>query len=145
MYDFSGVIYRLWAECGIIFCLGLLCILLEKPWQRPRKRSKGYFLGILLMMIALGLGTYYMSRINHQDISVYQGEFIASHRNSRVAPPLPFTFEYVFWDGEGKKPVFYLDIFSKKKIYFPEFIEGCEYVIYFDELTHLIVNVEEIE
>ena len=81
----------------------------------------------------------------HKDYSSYTGEFIETHRNSRVAPPLPFTDEYVFWDGEGKRQVFYLDIFSKKEIFPYEFVSDQKYTIYFDEFTNVIVNIETVE
>lgn len=145
MYNFSSIIYRLWAECGIVFALGILCVLLDKPWKKPRKKSRGYFLGILMIIVAFGLGGFYVSRLIRKDISIYRGEFVNSYRNSRVAPPLPFTNEYVFWNGEGKKQGFYLDIFSKKEVYPLEFEEGKEYVIYFDKVTDLIVAIDVIE
>lgn len=60
-----------------------------------------------------------------------------------MAPPLPFTDEYVFYNGEGKKQEYYLDVFSKKEI-FPEGFElNQEYTIYFDEFTDVIVKVEK--
>lgn len=144
MFSFSGILYRIWGVCGIILILGVVCILLEKPWKKSVK-MKDYKLGLIAILFAICLSTIYASRIVCPDISIYTGEFIESHRNSRVAPPLPFTDEYVFWNGEGKKQVFYLDIFSKDKIFPYDFVNDLKYTIYFDEFTNIIVKVELAE
>ena len=120
MYDFSGVTYRIWAVCGVMFALGLLCLLLDRPWIKgfSIKRSK---FSIVAMTVAVCFGLVYFSRIISPNVASYTGEFVNTHRNSRVAPPLPFTHEYVFWNGEGKRRKFYLDTFSKKEIITQEF------------------------
>ena len=59
-----------------------------------------------MIAAAIGLSLLYASRIVFPGVSSYTGEFIDSHRNSRVAPPLPVTNEYVFWNGEGKTSVY---------------------------------------
>ena len=152
MYNFSGVLYRIWGVCGAILILGVVCVLFEKPWIKKDKAKKGKFLstlndkiGLIMITVAFCLGLIYLSRIVFPDISSYTGEFIVSHRNSRVAPPLPLTYEYVFWNGEGKRQVFYLDSFSKKEIFPYEFVSDQEYTIYFDEFTNVITRVEPVQ
>ena len=98
-----------------------------------------------MIAFAIGMSLIYASRIVFPDVSSYTGEFIESHRNSRVAPPLPVTSEYVFWNGEGKRQVFYLDVFSKKEIFPSEFEVHQKYTIYYDEFTNVIIKVEAIE
>lgn len=98
-----------------------------------------------MIAFAICLGLIYVSRVVFPDVSSYTGEFIETHRNSRVAPPLPFTDEYVFWNGEGKRQVFYLDIFSKKEIFPYEFVSDQKYTIYFDEFTNVITKVEVLK
>lgn len=144
MYNFSGIVYRIWGVSGIILLLGIICILIEKPWKKGFKIKKCIF-GVIAIIFALGLGIDYASRIVSPEISSYTGEFIRSNRNSRVAPPLPLTNEYVFWNGEGKKQVFYLDVLSKKEIFPSDFEEGQEYMIYFDEVTNVIVRVDVVK
>ena len=100
---------------------------------------------LLFIVFAICLGLVYSSRILIPDVSSYTGEFIESHRNSRVAPPLPVTYEYVFWNSEGKRQVFYLDIFSKKELFPYEFVSDQKYTIYFDEFTNVITKVEAVE
>lgn len=144
MYNFSGILYRIWGVCGLILLLGLVCILFEKPWAKSFT-IRDCKIGLILIAFSVSLGIVYMSRIVSTDISSYTGEFIGYQRNSRVAPPLPVTYEYLFDNGEEKQPVFYLDIFSKDKIFPSEFEEGKEYTIYFDGLTNIIVKVENIK
>lgn len=144
MYNFSGLLYRIWGVCGTILVLGVVCILLQKPWTKNFK-ILDCKLGLTMIVFAVCLGLVYVSRIFFPDVSSYTGVFIETNRNSRVAPPLPVTYEYVFWDGEGKRQVFYLDIFSKEEIFPYEFASNQQYTIYFDEFTNVITRVEPIE
>lgn len=144
MYNFSGIVYRIWGVCGIILLVGIIAILCAKPWMPDFNISK-VKIDLLFIVFAICLGSIYISRIVFPDVSSYTGEFIETHRNSRVAPPLPFTDEYVFWNGEGKRQVFYLDIFSKKEIFPYEFVSSQKYTIYFDEFTNVITKVEAVK
>ena len=143
MFNFSGIIYRIFGVCGAIFILGIIYILLNKPWSQNFK-IQNCKLSIISIALAVCLSLLYISRIIFPAVSSYTGEFIDHHRNSRVAPPLPVTYEYVFGNDEDKKHVFYLDVFSKEKIYPSEFEHGCKYTIYFDKLTKVIVAVKVI-
>ena len=141
MYNFSGLLFRLWGVCGILLLLGVVCIILTKPWVNKFKIKK-CILGILIIAFSIGLGAVYIFRIVSPDVSSYTGQFIETSRNNREAPPLPVTNKYVFWNGEGKKQPFYLDLFSKEDIYPYDFEEGKEYTIYYDTFTWIIVKVE---
>lgn len=144
MYNFSGIIYRIWAVCGILFALGIVCLLFERPWKKGFKiRNIRY--SIVAISVAVCLGLIYLSRVISPGVSSYTGEFVISRRNSSEAPPLPFTNEFVFWNGEGKKQKFYLDTFSKKEIITNEFQKGQQYTIYYDKFTQVIVKVEIVE
>lgn len=143
MYNFSGIYYRIWAVWGILFLMGVVAILFVKPWSKKIFRIKDYIFGIICILFALCMSTICICKIIFPHVSSYTGEFIDTHRNSRVAPPLPFTSEYVFWNGEEKKQVFYLDSFSKKEIFPCELELGDTYVVYFDEFTNVIVKIEK--
>ena len=141
MYNFSGVLFRIWGVCGAILLLGVICILLEKPWIK-RIRIRDCKLGLIIIVFAIFLSLIYVSRIAFPHVLSYTGEFLETHRNSRVAPPLPVTYEYIFWNGEGKKHVFYLDVFAKKMMFPYEFVRDQKYTIYYDKLTNIIIKVE---
>lgn len=144
MFNYSGLLFRIWGVCGIVLLLGVACVLFEKPWLKPFK-IQNYKVGLIIIAFAVCLGVTYASKIINPDVLSYTGKFVETHRNSRVAPPLPVTYEYVFWNGEGKKIVVYLDTFSKKEIFPYEFEKGSEYTIYFDDFTNVIVKVDMVE
>lgn len=141
MFNFSGILYRVWGVSGVVLLLGVICICIDRPWRNGFSLQKQR-LGVILIAVSLGLAFIYGSRIISPSVSSYTGEFVESHRNSRVAPPLPLTYEYVFWNGSGKKPVFYLDTLSAEKIILWELEPGQMYTIFYDELTNIIVKVE---
>lgn len=142
MYNFSGIVYRIWASDGIILLLGCFNLLLTLL-KDGRFQLKKCALFLVIIAIGLGLCLFHVSRIYSPQVSSYTGEFISSYRDSRVAPPLPCTYGYRFGDGKGYKKVVYLDAFSKKKIAPDEFVVGQEYTVYYDEFTRIIVMVEK--
>ena len=144
MYNFSGVFFRIWGVCGIILLLGIVCLVFEKPWSAGFK-IRNCKTAVVLIVFALFMSAVYATRVIFPDVSSYTGEFVSTNRNSRVAPPLPVTNEYVFRRGIEKKKVFYLDVFSKKEIFPYKFETGQKYRIFYDEFTNVIVRVEIIE
>lgn len=141
MYNFSGIWFRIWGVRGILFLAGIVLLLLEKPWSHHFSLKKCK-IALLAITCSVLLGFFYAYRIFFPDIASYRGEFLNSHRVPNEAPPLPVTYEYVFWNGEGLKQPFYLDIFSKKEIFPDEFQPEQDYRIYFDMFTDVIVKVE---
>ncbi len=39
MYNFSGLIFRIWGVAGIIFIIGVICVLMGQPWRNGFKGS----------------------------------------------------------------------------------------------------------
>ena len=144
MYNYSGVLYRIWGVCGIMLVLGILCIIIEQPWKHGFS-IKRYKIGLILVVFAVLLALVYCYCIWSKNVSYYTGEFVETHRNSRVAPPLPVTYVYVFWNGEGEKQKFYLDTFSKKELLPYGFEYEQMYTIYFDNFTKVIVKVKKTD
>lgn len=138
-FNYSGIAYRLWAFCGVFLLLGLLCVLIS--WHKKPSRSKeGVIVGALMILYALGSVVYYCNYLINPKVESVTAVFIHEERNSRIAPPLPFTMEYQF--SSDKLCAFYLDVFAKKDIFPDDFVEGCEYTIYYEENTQIIVKVE---
>lgn len=139
-YNFSGVEYRLWAVYGVILVLGCLCMLVS--WYKKSKRSKeGVIVGALTILYALGLILCYCNYLANPIVESITATFMHEERNSRVAPPLPFTMEYQF--STEITHVFYLDTLSKREIFPYSFEEGEEYIIYYEKNTKIIVGVEQ--
>ena len=144
MYNYSGIIYRLLSPCGVMFELGVVLLLLERPWKFNYK-SINFKAGIFEITFSICLALMHLYNIICPDIKVYTGDYLYEHRDSRSAPPLPFTMEYTFWNGEGYKYSFELDVFSKKEIYPEDFIVGQEYTIYYEAGSNVIIRVEVVE
>ncbi len=88
--------------------------------------------------------SYFSYKTVMPDIVSCEGAFVYEYRDSRVAPPLPLTAGYVFdVVDEEDNLVFYLDVYSKKKIYPYEFIENKTYKVYYEKDTKIIVGIEE--
>ena len=143
MYNYSGIWFRIWGVCGIILLLPIVSWLFHCPWKK-KVRIQGMKTEIIAVIGVIVLTLYYLSRIVFPNVASYTGAFESSYRDSSVAPPLPVTYGYCFWNGEGKKPIFYLDIYSKRKIFPEEFKEAQEYTIYYDKLTKIIVKVDMV-
>ena len=145
MYNFSGIIHRIWCIGGILLLLGIIGVLIDQYEAKQKGKEfkiKNCKVSIITIVLAVGLCLFFISRIVFPNISSYTGVFQYEKDESRG--PL-LSNEYVFWNGGKKNQVFYLDVYSKKKIFPEEFEEAEEYIIYYDELTKIIVGVERVE
>ena len=139
--NYSGIIYRIWAVGGAMVLLGIGCLLVSGI--RKKSFSKQCFMaGVLCAVYGLGTAVYYIAQLVSPDVASLHGVFYEEYRNSRVAPPLPFTMEYSFYDENNDSRVFYLDVLSKKEIIPEGFLEDKEYIIYYETSTNIIVGVE---
>ena len=139
--NYSGIIYRIWAVGGAMVLLGIACLLVSGI--RTKSFSKECFLaGVLCTLYGLGTAVYYIAQLVSPDVSSLHGVFYEEYRNSRVAPPLPFTMEYSFYDENNDSRVFYLDVLSKKEIIPEGFEVDKEYIIYYEASTNIIVGAE---
>ena len=144
MYNYSGIWFRIWSACGILALISIINLLFSKPWKKKLKiRDLKVELGGLTFAILMVI--FYLSRIIFPDTASYTGAFQSEYRDSGASSPLPVIYGYCFWNGEGKKPTFYLDIYSKRKIFPEEFNKEQEYTIYYDKLTNVIVKVDVVE
>lgn len=143
MYNFSGILYRIFSTFGLMFVMAIIIILFEKPWSRTFQFNKNCRFAIVAIIIAVVSTIFYVSLIVSPNVSSYTGEYIDSNRTFSYASPLPFNYKYTFWNGEGVKPVFYLDAFSKKIVSPNGLEEGNIYTIYYEEKTKIIVGIKE--
>ena len=141
MYNCSGILYKFIFVYVYLLLLLIICILLKKPWLH-KFEIKRYKFEIFGLIIALCFGGEVLFHYFHPNIQTYTGDFIEIGGTDRISP---MTDRYVFWNYDGKKREFYLDLFSKKKIIPAGFVEGKEYTVYYDDLTKIIVKVEIIE
>ena len=139
--NYSGITYRIWAEAGVIVLIGIGC-LLASGFRSKSFSKQCFWAGVLGVVYGLGTAAYYVAQLVSPDVSSLHGVFHEEYRNSRVAPPLPFTMEYSFYDENNDSRVFYLDVLSKKEIIPEGFLEDKEYIIYYEASTNIIVGVE---
>ena len=97
-------------------------------------------------MVALSFFVVYTSfhlyALMNLHVLSFEGELTRQYRDSRVAPPLPTTYAYVFDTGEKKKRTVYLDSFTRNK-YDEEIVVGREYTVYYEQGTKVILKLEE--
>lgn len=141
MYNFSGVLFRIWGVCSVILMLGIILIIFEKPWKKGFS-FKNNALSIGMVIFALALMGLYVSRIIVPDVSVFQGTLVKIQNNTRIAPPLPVTEEYVFQNNSGIKRGFYLDLFSKRSIIPYELEIGTKYSVHYDSFSSIILKID---
>lgn len=141
MYDFSGIVYRIWGVSGVLIGMCLIVIILifltSKNKEKKKKECMEMCIVIVLFVI---FGIYHICLIQKAEVESYSGEFVEYHRNGVIAPPLPLTAEYVFWNGEGKKQKYYLDLISKKK-YFHMSSKQAKITLYTMKNIHMLLSV----
>ncbi|MBE6882049.1 MAG: hypothetical protein E7489_03500 [Ruminococcaceae bacterium] len=147
-YNYSGILYKLIAPCGIFFWGGIVILLLNKFWEKKHDDSEKKSIRNACIILGVGViaSLLFLVDIVNPKVESYTGYFVEEYRDSQVSPPLPYTFAYVFCDGSSNpKPIFNLDIFSKKEIYPEDFVENQWYTIYYVDLidSSTIVAVEE--
>lgn len=144
MYNFSGITYRLWGECGMIALLGVMCLVTAFLSAKPDFSKRASVIGIAALLVAFLFSLEYLSSLRNPDIQIFEGTYSDGYRDSRVAPPLPLTWGYRFFDSEGKSSTFYLDVLSKKEIFDEDFLEDDLYCVYYDAQTQIIVRIDHL-
>ncbi|MBR5310698.1 MAG: hypothetical protein IKU42_06225 [Oscillospiraceae bacterium] len=148
MYNYSGILYKLVAPCGIIFLGGIIILVLNSFWKKKHDDSEKKSIRNAYIILGVGVisSLLFLVDIVSPKVESYTGYFVREYRDSGVSPPLPYTYAYVFCDGSSSpKPTYHMDVFSKREIYPEDFIEGQWYTIYYVDLidSNAIVAVEE--
>ena len=144
MYRLDGLLYRVFCVGGIILIVSVILLLLSKFWDKRRLNRSDLRIAIFGIVLSLIYCGAYVYKIINPDILAYQGYFEEAYRDSRVAPPIPATYAYVFSNNEPKK-AFYLDSFSKKNIIKQDFKKGDIYCVYYEKGSRIIVGIEYID
>lgn len=142
MYDYSGIIHHCLSK--IIHCLVysiiLIIFLFRKSKKEPETIKRNRTIMILTISIfALWVGFYGWKCFN-PSIESHEGYFWkeTAPRNTGVFG----NWRYSFTNHGDSKRVFYLDSFSKKKIFNEDFDYNSRYRIYYDKHTKVIVRIE---
>lgn len=102
MYRLDGLLYRVFCVGGIILIVSVILLLLSKFWDKRRLNRSDLRIAIFGIVLSLIYCGAYVYKIINPDILAYQGYFEEAYRDSRVAPPIPATYAYVFSNNESK-------------------------------------------
>ena len=141
MYDISGLYYQMKVDSIVFVIVGILFLVDSHFWTLNKIKKKDLCVSLICCVISIYFLIYYHNVISDLKVSVHEGEFVEEHRES----PYLFRMEYCFTTKNGLKPLFYLDVFSKKKIYPNDFEEGTRYRVYYEQKTNVIIKVEKLE
>ncbi|MDD3217844.1 MAG: hypothetical protein PHC41_03390 [Lachnospiraceae bacterium] len=140
-YNLNGIYYEIF-KCGIVLpSMGLLILVWSKFWNSKKRKKIEFLFGIAALVLSFVMTGNYLKKLNNVEIIKCQGTFFEEYNESKHF----FEREYTFIDNKGKKQFYYLDLFSKKKIFSPAFIENDIYEIYYDKGTNIIVKIEKLE
>ena len=141
MYNFRGIYYQMMTRIVVYAMVGILFILLSKCWIPQKRNLKKMLGGIIGIVLCLASIVYYSDIVKNSMILIHEGYFSREYRGNTGL----FGMSYSFTNGDGVKPVFFLDVFSKKEIYPEDFNSQQKYRIYYENETNIIVCVEKIE
>ena len=136
----SGLYFRT-ISCGLLSgAIGILFLILSHFWSNSARNIRECVIGVFAILVCAGFCGYYGYVLYSPNIAVYEGRFIEERRGG-----YPLCWEYVFFNGNGKKSVFYLDSFSKKEVYPDEFKCGDTYSVSYEGRTGIIIAVKKLE
>lgn len=139
MYSYDGILYRVWGVAGFFVLLGICCLLASRK-QAISFDKECFIAGIICILLGIATGIYYVYCYSLPQVESIQSTLVEERRDSRVAPPLPLTMEYIFLNDEGYT-AFYLDVFSEEKVLRGELELGKEYIIFYESRTDIIVGI----
>ena len=143
MYNYGGIVYRLWAEGVIISLMGIICMFLFSHFGKKDFNKEIFHGGIFVFLVGLYSVVHCIMCLCSPNVSSFEGTFYQYNRDSREAPPLPFTNRYIFYHGDTSEYV-YLDTFTMEQIHPDDLIIGENYIIYYEDHDDIIVGIEEV-
>ena len=145
--NISGIVYQLLASHLLVLTIGIF--LLFKTFFLGKKTNKKKWIGacifdLVLTLIMLGFTIRTTVAVYDPEVLYHEGYFLEEHATVHNGP-LPFTWRYTFSNDSGKRPIFYLDTFSRKEIVPDGFKQGEKYRICYDDYSNIILKVEKLE
>lgn len=72
--NYSGILYRIWAEARIIILIGIACLLLS-GFRTKAFHKQCFLAGVLCVIYGCGTAVYYYSCMRSPQIDSVQGVF----------------------------------------------------------------------
>ena len=140
--DLTGIKYRIFSLGVSFLCMAILVLIFSKFWNSKKRDKRGIFIGLIVLVFSIANICYYGNILYNPTISYHDGYFVEERRNAAITP---YTHEYIFTNENDTKPIFYLDNFSKKRIYNKPLVENHKYRIYYEERQKIIVGITLID
>lgn len=140
MYNYDGILYRIWGVAGVFILVGLGCIIVSRMNKKVTFDKECFYAGICCIIFGIVTASYYGYCYFFPQVERMQCTFVEQRRDSRVAPPLPLTMEYIFIGEEGYC-AFYLDELSKEDVMNEVLLTGNQYDVYYESKTDIIVGI----
>lgn len=141
MYNLGGIYYQMKSDAILYIVLGVVFLILSRCWNMDKRNTKEMIIGVVCIVLAIGSIIYYSIIINNSRISTHEGYYVSEQRVNTYI----LKREYCFSNEDETKPVFYLDVLTKKEIYPENFDSNQKYRIFYEEKSDVIVKVEEIQ
>ena len=142
VYNLSGLYYRFVSLGVLMFVTSMILLILWFLfWKKEGKRI--LYVAIAGILASLIFSFYALDDINNLKVEVYEGVFEKESRETHGTGFLPFNGKFTFSSEDSRKS-FELDVYSKKKIFPEDFVEGKQYRIFYEKDSKIIVGVEEI-
>ena len=138
MYNLEGIFYEMLRLSGIYIIVMIIFLISSEFWHKKKRKTKYLVMSLVCILLTIGTIMYYSYVIKNPNIAIHEGFFIEERRERNSVT----RWEYVFSNDGGLKPIFSLDIASKKNIYPEDFGTKNKYRIYFEQRTNIIVKVE---
>ena len=138
MYNLEGIFYEMLRLSGIYIIVMIIFLISSEFWHKKKRKTKYLVMSLVCILLTIGTIMYYSYVIKNPNIAIHEGFFIEERRERNSVT----RWEYVFSNDGGLKPIFSLDIASKKNIYPEDFGTKNKYRIYFEQRTNIIVKVD---
>ena len=141
MYNFEGIYFQMKSSAILFLVLGIVSLLLSRCWNMDKRDTKEMIIGLVCVMLAIGSVIYHSNIISNPKVLTHEGYYVSENRSYKHL----LKMEYCFSKGDNLKPIFYLDVLTRKEIYPDDFSTEQKYRIFYEEESDIIVKVEEIQ
>lgn len=141
MYDLSGLYYQMKSDALCFGLVGILFLICSRFWMDKKRNKKDLVVGLISILLCVCSIGYHCYVIDNLEVGIHEGMLIREGRDN----PYLFRTEYCFSNSNGHKPIYYLDVFSKKVIYPEDLKKDITYRVYFEKKTEVILKIEKLE
>ena len=136
----QGMLARLWCSCGLVMCIGVLCLIIM--WSEKEKKKEMIIAGCLCIALGLGEGIWHSYALLHPQEQTVCAVFLYDQKKTDVMPLLPSSREYIFRTEQGKIFGLYMDSYVKKQLVSGALEQDKTYRVTYEGRTDLILEIQ---